>query len=183
MTPRAGAGTTQRQLSTPFGCGVSRNGSSISASSRFSRPWQSRLLVPPRPLPEGRDVIHFIDNYGALAGLTKGYSGDRDSARLVHAFYAINNRLEANVWFAYASRRERTSPICPRGPLPRSAFASSLMCLGRIASGSRVFCRRTHRCRSCTFQPGGRLGSDGRDEWQEAVCAPPVAGGGEGVAA
>ena len=34
-----------------------------------------------------RDVIHFIDNTGALFGLAKGYSGDDDSARMIHAFH------------------------------------------------------------------------------------------------
>ena len=33
----------------------------------------------------GRDVIHFIDNTCALFGLTKGYYGEVDGARLVHA--------------------------------------------------------------------------------------------------
>ena len=63
---------------------------------------------------QGRDVIHFIDNYGALAGLTKGYSGDRDSARLVHAFYAINDRVEANVWFAYVPSGANISDLPSR---------------------------------------------------------------------
>ena len=48
-----------------------------------------------------RDVIHFIDNQGALTGLAKGYSRDVDSARLISVFHTMNAAVRANVWFEY----------------------------------------------------------------------------------
>ena len=39
----------------------------------------------------GADVIHFIDNTGAVNALTKGYSRDMDSALMVHAMHALMN--------------------------------------------------------------------------------------------
>ena len=38
---------------------------------------------------QGAPVIHFIDNYAAAAGLTKGYSAATASSRVVHAFWAL----------------------------------------------------------------------------------------------
>jgi hypothetical protein len=49
----------------------------------------------------GRQVIHFIDNTSALAGLLKGYSSISDSARIVHAFWARVVGLQVDVWFEY----------------------------------------------------------------------------------
>ena len=49
----------------------------------------------------GREVIHFIDNSGAMACLIKNYSSDRDSSRLVHTFWALACALEIDVWFEY----------------------------------------------------------------------------------
>ena len=66
----------------------------------------------------GRDVIHFIDNTGALFGLSKGYYGEVDGARLVHAFHATTAATDANVWFEYVASeayRRRTSQISRRG--------------------------------------------------------------------
>ena len=65
-----------------------------------------------------RDVIHFIDNTGALFGLSKGYYGEVDGARLVHAFHATTAATDANVWFEYVASeayRRRTSQISRRG--------------------------------------------------------------------
>ena len=49
----------------------------------------------------GRDVIHFIDNSGALFGMAKGYSGDDDSARMIHAFHTVLAAIDCNVWLEY----------------------------------------------------------------------------------
>ena len=48
-----------------------------------------------------RDVIHFIDNAGALAILAKGYSKDEDCGRMTHFYHAIAAALQARVWFEY----------------------------------------------------------------------------------
>ena len=49
----------------------------------------------------GRRVLHFIDNSGAMAGLVRDYSRDRDSAGLVHTFWALAVGLEIDVWFIF----------------------------------------------------------------------------------
>ena len=49
----------------------------------------------------GREVIHSIDNAGALACLIKDYSSDIDSARLVHTFWALSCALCIDVWFVF----------------------------------------------------------------------------------
>ena len=51
----------------------------------------------------GRDVIHFIDNTGALFGLAKGYSGDLDSARLIHVFHTVLAAVGANPWMEFVA--------------------------------------------------------------------------------
>ena len=68
-------------------------------------------------LPElrGRDVIHFIDNTGALSALAKGYTGDIDSARLVHAFHMFNAAAQANVWFNFVPSGANISDLPSRG--------------------------------------------------------------------
>jgi hypothetical protein len=48
-----------------------------------------------------RQVIHWVDNTSAVAGLLKGYSSVADSARIVHAFWAIASALGSDVWFEY----------------------------------------------------------------------------------
>ena len=48
-----------------------------------------------------RDVIHFIDNTGALVGIAKGYSKDVDSARLINVFHTIAAAIMVNAWFEY----------------------------------------------------------------------------------
>ena len=53
--------------------------------------------LPPDHL-RGRDVIHFIDNTGALFGLAKGYSGDDDSARITQVFHTVLAAIDCNVW-------------------------------------------------------------------------------------
>ena len=40
-----------------------------------------------------RDVVHFIDNMGALVGRAKRYGTDVDSARLVIVLHAMNAAL------------------------------------------------------------------------------------------
>jgi hypothetical protein len=58
----------------------------------YSRPDQFR----------GRQVIHFIDNVGALCGMHKGYSRDLDnSARQVHIKDSVCAAAGTQVWFEY----------------------------------------------------------------------------------
>eukprot|EP00964_Phaeocystis_antarctica_P004889 scaffold2650_cov66-Phaeocystis_antarctica.AAC.1 len=46
-----------------------------------------------------RDVIHFIDNTAAVAGIAKGFSAKPDSARIIHAYHALNVQIGAQVHF------------------------------------------------------------------------------------
>ena len=63
----------------------------------------------------GRDVIHFIDNSGALFGLAKGYSADVDSARLISVFHVVNAAVAANTWFEYVPSGANISDLPSRG--------------------------------------------------------------------
>jgi len=49
----------------------------------------------------GREVIAFIDNSGALFGLSKGYMRDVDSARMVHVFHSLAAALSSQFWFEF----------------------------------------------------------------------------------
>ena len=60
-------------------------------------------------------VVHFIDNTSAIAGLVKGYSWRPDSARLVHAFHAMNVGIMARVWFAHVRSAANVSDGPSRG--------------------------------------------------------------------
>ena len=66
-------------------------------------------------LLRGREVIHFIDNTGALFGLMKGYARDVDSARLVHSFHAICAALGSRVWLAYVASKANLADLPSRG--------------------------------------------------------------------
>ena len=48
-----------------------------------------------------RDVVHFIDNTGALVGIATGYSKDVDSAHLINVFHTIAAAIMVNTWFEY----------------------------------------------------------------------------------
>jgi len=54
-----------------------------------------------RQLLAGRKVLHFVDNSSALGALVRGYSSSPDSARMVHAFWAIVLAARIDVWFEY----------------------------------------------------------------------------------
>jgi hypothetical protein len=63
----------------------------------------------------GRDVVHFIDNTGALFGLSKGYSGDDDSARLIHSFHSVLGAIDCNVWLEYVASGANIADLPSRG--------------------------------------------------------------------
>ena len=66
-------------------------------------------------LIRGREVVHFIDNTGALFGLMKGYTRDVDSARLVHSFHTICAALGSRVWLAYVASKANLADLPSRG--------------------------------------------------------------------
>ena len=53
----------------------------------------------------GRQVIHFIDNAAALAGLAKNASSAEDSAKVIHSFWALATALQIDVWFEYVASK------------------------------------------------------------------------------
>ena len=80
-------------------------------------------------LPEqlrGRDVIHFIDNTGALFGMAKGYSGDDDSARMIHAFHTVLAAIDCNVWLEYVQSGANISDLPSRGKFELLAEMGSI---------------------------------------------------------
>ena len=75
-------------------------------------------VAPYSSLPEvfrGRDVIHFIDNTGALFGLAQGSSSDPDSARLIHAQHSLAAALDVNVWYEYVASGANIADLPSRG--------------------------------------------------------------------
>ena len=64
-----------------------------------------------------RDVIHFIDNTGALVGIAKGYSRDLDSSRLVHVFHSIAAACQTNAWFEYVPSAANIADLPSRDEL------------------------------------------------------------------
>ena len=77
-------------------------------------------LVPYISVPHllgGRRVIHWIDNTSAIAAMVKGYSARPDSARLVHAWHALNTDLRARVWFEYVPTDANIADAPSRLPL------------------------------------------------------------------
>ena len=48
-----------------------------------------------------RQVIHFIDNTGALFSMAKGYTRVVDAARMVHVFHSLCAAINAQVWFEF----------------------------------------------------------------------------------
>ena len=72
---------------------------------------------------QGGEVIHFIDNSGAMACLIKDYSADVDSARLVHAFWGLACALDIDVWFEFVYSEANVADWPSRGWL---SFATDL---------------------------------------------------------
>ena len=63
----------------------------------------------------GRDVIHFIDNSGALAIIAHGYSKDLDCGRLSHFYHSIAAAIQTTVWFEYVPSAANISDLPSRG--------------------------------------------------------------------
>ena len=59
-------------------------------------------------------MIHWIDNTSALAGLIRGYAGSIDSARIVHAFHALNVAMPVLRAHAAEEGGERSDSSCWR---------------------------------------------------------------------
>jgi hypothetical protein len=69
-------------------------------------------------LPElfvNKKVLHFIDNTSAVAGLLRGYSAVEDSARIVHAFWALATGLGLVAYFEYVKSSANVADAPSRG--------------------------------------------------------------------
>ena len=64
-----------------------------------------------------RDVIHWIDNTGALAVLAKAYSTEIDIAKLLHAFELANLNIRATPYFEYVRSKANIADLPSRGDL------------------------------------------------------------------
>ena len=64
---------------------------------------------------KGRKVIHYVDNTSAVAGLVKGYSSMSDSAKIVHAFWALACGLDISCWFEYITSEANVADLPSRG--------------------------------------------------------------------
>ena len=64
---------------------------------------------------KGREVIHFLDNSGAMACLIKNYASDVDGSRLVHSFWALAVALEIDVWFEFCYSEANVADWPSRG--------------------------------------------------------------------
>ena len=62
-----------------------------------------------------REVVHFIDNTGALYGLHHAYSRDADTSKLVHAYYALAVALQFRTWWAYVASAANIADFPSRG--------------------------------------------------------------------
>lgn len=63
----------------------------------------------------GREVIHFIDNTGAMFNLANGYSGQTDMAMITHIFNAACAALGADVWFEWVPSAANIADLPSRG--------------------------------------------------------------------
>ena len=59
-------------------------------------------------------VVHFVDNYGAVAALCKGYASAIDSARIVHAYWALAASLGFIPWLSYVRSKGNIADIPSR---------------------------------------------------------------------
>jgi hypothetical protein len=62
-----------------------------------------------------RDVLHFIDNTAAVAGIAKGFSAKPDSARIIHAYHALNVQIGAQVYFEWVKSEANIADLPSRG--------------------------------------------------------------------
>ena len=65
----------------------------------------------------GQQVLHFIDNVGALSGLIRGVARAVDCLSIVRAFHLTNLGLKADVWFNYVASKANVADLPSRWAL------------------------------------------------------------------
>jgi len=87
------------------------------------------FTVPDR-FRHGREVIHFIDNTGALSALVNGYASKPDCGRLVNIFHILFLGLRARIHFEWVPSGANISDWCTRPDkfhrIPRTLRSSYL---------------------------------------------------------
>ena len=76
-------------------------------------------------------VMHYVDNFSAVAALVKGYARAIDSARIVHAFWALVAALGFIPWLSYIRTKGNIADVPSRllearSPAEEAAFAAEL---------------------------------------------------------
>ena len=69
------------------------------------------ISLPPSMI-KGRRVLHFIDNFGALCAIFKGYSKAPDSAWMINLFHAANTKIRARIWWEHVDSKANCTAIC-----------------------------------------------------------------------
>ena len=62
-----------------------------------------------------REVVHFVDNTSAVAGLRKGYSSRADTALILISFWLLITILRCNPWFEYVPSKLNIADLPSRG--------------------------------------------------------------------
>jgi hypothetical protein len=62
----------------------------------------------------GRQIYHWIDNVAAVAGLSRGYSGKGDTARIVNSFNVRQAYLRCRVWWEWIPSKQNIADLPSR---------------------------------------------------------------------
>jgi hypothetical protein len=87
---------------------------------------------------EGADVLHFIDNTGAVAGNTKGYATAYDAGLIVNALSALNVRLRARIFFEYVRSKANVAGLPSRPEKGLTLLQEVLARLGFAEGAERI---------------------------------------------
>lgn len=104
----------------------------------------------PAHILRGRDVLHYVDNQGALYAAIHGRSSDPDMNRLVFVLRARLDALECRAWFDYVPSASNVADLPTR--LDAAAFAR----LERVAERATLLLP-PEWCLSCGWAQLGGL--------------------------
>ena len=73
-------------------------------------------LYNEREVLQGRDILFFVDNMGALAALVAGYSRNGDAADLAACFHIVAAEMQCRVWLEWVDSKANIIDKLSRGP-------------------------------------------------------------------
>ena len=76
----------------------------------------------PKAALRDREVIHFVDNTSALAGLLKGGSPKRDSARMLAMLHLHLTAMRTSLWWEYVPSKANIADGPSRGDFSTVAY-------------------------------------------------------------